>query len=324
MAQYSQQQGRSSSQQREAAYNNIFGPPAAAQQQQGRSQTMLSQPMRPPTERAATMSSQMSDYMQRAPPMRAYPPSQSNPRPVAHHQQSYGAPSPPTQNGDYHHPSQQQNYPSSPQPHRQPQPQYLPQPLRPDRRPYAAPQRLDPRGPPPSQPYARTYTGGPAMSSGPGPALNSDSYRSQSMAATSRPNFPVQHSQSSYNIAPAHAFRQQPYMSNHLARTTAQGRVVPDRPADERTMSMSSYSRDQDHSQIMSGRVIPQRKRGDSEVNQPDPFIAAKGRTPSQGSIQSRSMSMASTIAAPSEYSETTVGAAQSPRPSITASSTRS
>ncbi|KAG9877678.1 citron like protein, partial [Aureobasidium melanogenum] len=39
---------------------------------------------------------------------------------------------------------------------------------------------------------------------------------------------------------------------------------------------------------------------------------------------QSRSMSMASTIAAPSEYSETTVGAAQSPRPSITASSTRS
>lgn len=143
------------------------------------------------------------------------------------------------------------------------------------------------------------------------------------MAATSRPNFPAQHSQSSYNIAPAHAFRQQPYMSNHLARTTAQGRVVPDRPTDERTMSMSSYSRDQDHSQIMSGRVIPQRKRGDSEVQQ-DPFIAAKSRTPSQGSIQSRSMSMASTVMAPSEYTDTTVGAAQSPRPSITASSTRS
>ncbi|THW31691.1 citron like protein, partial [Aureobasidium pullulans] len=330
MAQYSQQQGRSSSQQREAAYNNIFGPPGAAQQGQGRSQTMLSQPMRPPAERAATMSSQMSDYMQRAPPMRAYPPPQNAPRPTPpHHQQSYNAP--PTQNGDYHHPQHpqqhqqppQQQYSSSPSPHRQPQPQYLPQPLRPDRRPYAAPQRLDPRGPPPSQPYARTYTGGPAMAPSPGPALNSDNYRSQSMAATSRPNFPAQHSQSSYNIAPAHAFRQQPYMSNHLARTTAQGRVVPDRPTDERTMSMSSYSRDQDHSQIMSGRVIPQRKRGDSEVQQ-DPFIAAKSRTPSQGSIQSRSMSMASTVMAPSEYTDTTVGAAQSPRPSITASSTRS
>lgn len=98
---------------------------------------------------------------------------------------------------------------------------------------------------------------------------------------------------------------------------------MPDRPTDERTMSMSSYSRDQDHSQIMSGRVIPQRKRGDSEVQQ-DPFIAAKSRTPSQGSIQSRSMSMASTVMAPSEYTDTTVGAAQSPRPSITASSTRS
>ncbi|KAI5212959.1 hypothetical protein AUEXF2481DRAFT_70482 [Aureobasidium subglaciale EXF-2481] len=335
MAQYSQQPGRSSSQQRDAAYNNIFGPPGAANQGQGRSQTMLSQPMRPPAERAATISSQMSDYMQRAPPMRAYPAQQSHPRPSPHHQQSHNPP--PAQNGDYHHHHQQQHpqhhphppqqqYPSSPQPHRQPQPQYLPQPLRPDRRPYAAPQRLDPRGPPPSQPYTRTYTGGPAMTPGPAPALNSDSYRSQSMAATSRPNFPAQHSQSSYNIAPAQAFRQQPYMSNHLARTTAQGRVVPDRPADERTMSMSSYSRDQDHSQIMSGRVIPQRKRGDSEVNhqQQDPFVAAKSRTPSQGSIQSRSMSMASTVMAPSEYTETTAGAAQSPRPSITASSTRS
>ncbi|KAK3662188.1 RHO1 GDP-GTP exchange protein 2 [Elasticomyces elasticus] len=62
--------------------------------------------------------------------------------------------------------------------------------------------------------------------------------------------------------APANAFRQQPYM-NHLARTTAQGRVVPERTGDERTMSMSSYSRDAGDfggQQIQgSGRVIPGR-----------------------------------------------------------------
>ncbi|GAB7357335.1 hypothetical protein MBLNU459_g8289t1 [Dothideomycetes sp. NU459] len=323
--------------QRDAAYSNIFGAPPPG----GRSQSMLSQPPPgPPTERAATMSSQTADYMQRAPPIR--------------HHMSNGYPPPrPAVNGDHNQPS----YPPpggaglgslSPQvsPQRQPQPQYLPQPLRPDRRPYGTPQRLDPRAPPQQQ-YARSYTSGPAMGGAPGlapgpgsgpgpgpssspapalaprPALNSDSYRSQSMAATSRPVFHPPGN--SYSMAPANAFRQQPYM-NHLARTTAQGRIVPDRPSDERTMSMSSYTRDGDYT--MSGRVIPNRRREETngtELEQQQPTSSpplntqnGKTRTPSQGSIQSRSMSMASTIQAPSEYD------AQSPRPSLGASTTRS
>lgn len=136
-----------------------------------------------------------------------------------------------------------------------------------------------------------------------------------------------------YGMAPAQAFRQQPYM-NHLARTTAQGRVVPDRPSDERTMSMSSYTRDMDYTQTMSGRVIPNRKRGDSLNNEapPDQQHADgrmtapgarmpptdKGRTPSQGSVQSRTMSMASTVMSP------ILDADNSPRPSLTPSATRS
>lgn len=138
-------------------------------------------------------------------------------------------------------------------------------------------------------------------------------------------------------MAPANAFRQPSYM-NHLARTTAQGRVVPDRPSDERTMSMSSYARDADY-QTMSGRVIPNRKRGDSSTTDthhqphhldayanghhmptpPGPSPNGKSRTPSQGSIQSRSMSMASTIIPPTEFHD-----GQSPRPSLTPSTQRS
>lgn len=107
---------------------------------------------------------------------------------------------------------------------------------------------------------------------------------------------------------------------NHMARTTAQGRVVPERP-DERTMSMTSYSRDSEYTQTMSGRVIPSRRResGDPESAplvdqnaQSPPLSAGPGNKTrntshgSQGSIpQIRTMSMASTVVPPSERTET-------------------
>lgn len=120
-------------------------------------------------------------------------------------------------------------------------------------------------------------------------------------------------------MAPANAFRQQPYL-NHLARTTAQGRVVPERTGDERTMSMSSYVRDSDYTQTMSGRVIPNRRRESGETissestltngYHPDrrPSGQAYDRSPN-ASAAGRTMSMASTVMSPGE--------GPSPRPSV-------
>jgi hypothetical protein len=127
-----------------------------------------------------------------------------------------------------------------------------------------------------------------------------------------------------YNIAPAHTFRQQQYM--HSSRMTDQGRVVPER-ADVRTMSMSSYARDHDHNQTMSGRVIPSRQRMSNESAQdrtsqasqgssvpasPASPVVTKQRSPSQGSvpassIPSRSMSMASTVVSPTDRTDSMV-----------------
>lgn len=98
---------------------------------------------------------------------------------------------------------------------------------------------------------------------------------------------------------------------------------------------MSSYTREMDHSQTMSGRVIPARKRGDSEDpewQQNDkmangragggPMIdSQKARVSSQNSVQSRTMSMASTtMTSPSLREEE----APSPRPSLTGTTVRS
>lgn len=299
---------------RDAAFANIFGAsPAMA----GRSQTMTSQsPMRLP-DRAQTMSSQTADMMQRAPPMRQ-PMNGYDRRPQPQYDQRMG-PNPgeqrpmdpqnnygrPMQNG---YPQQPRYSEGLPPPQRQPQPQYLPQPLRPERQPYGQPQRMDPRVSPPGQPpFNRPVPNrfpGP-----PGPAMNSDPYRSQSLALNPRPQFnpggPSHPSQ-------ANTFRQQPYM-NHMARTTAQGRVVPERP-DERTMSMTSYTREPEYTQTMSGRVIPNRKRESDESgilpgtqsSSQSMTSMSKPRHPSQGSIaQSRTMSMASTVVAPSERTDT-------------------
>ncbi|KAF2114144.1 CNH domain-containing protein [Lophiotrema nucula] len=332
MADYGQQQGREYARPpnygqptgaRDAAFANIFGAnPALA----GRSQTMTSQPAMRPPDRAATMSGQTADLMARAPPMRrpvnGYdrqphapfeqrgPSNYDNQRPDSYNQppDNYNRPAP---NG--YPQNQRLSDGPPPQAQRQPQPQYLPRPLRPERQPYGQPQRFDPRTSPPGQPPFNKPIP-PRFPGGPGPALNSDQFRSQSMMGP-RPSFNSNTPQ--YGVSPAQTFRQQPYM-NHMARTTAQGRVVPERP-DERTMSMSAYSRDSEYTQTMSGRVIPSRRResGGTEVPSPDGQIPAgspppmnvgpgsKTRNTSQGSIQSRSMSMASTVVTPPERTDT-------------------
>ena len=117
---------------------------------------------------------------------------------------------------------------------------------------------------------------------------------------------------SNYNQASATSFRQQPYQSVG-SRTTAQGRVVPERH-DERAMSMSSFSMDRDHNQTMSGRVIPNRRREsgadtleDNASMRDSPSRSStltsqtvRDRTVSPDNGPSRTMSMASTIVPPS------------------------
>ncbi|KAI9879625.1 MAG: RHO1 GDP-GTP exchange protein 2 [Pleopsidium flavum] len=296
MADYSSQQGRNygpnnyghaSSFQRDAAFSSIFGaaPPP------GRSQTMTSQTAPVPSERSQTMSSQISDISMQRPP------------PVRQQQNGFG---PPTTNGYYQGQRQPNGHSQS-----QPQPQHLPQPLYPDRRPYPQPQRIDPRQPAPQQ-YNKPI---PNRGYPNGSALNADPYRSRSLATMSGP--PQYHPPASnYNHASATAFRQQPYQSV-ASRTTAQGRIVPERH-DERAMSMTSYSVERDHNQTMSGRVIPNRRREsgqelpmmdhqsiDESVGSGAPLLpTSKTRTPSQVGAPSRTMSMASTLVSPSERND--------------------
>jgi hypothetical protein len=141
--------------------------------------------------------------------------------------------------------------------------------------------------------------------------MNSDQFRSQSMVTTPRPPLPVAPPGSINNIAPGHAFRHQQY--NPASRITAQGRPVPER-GDEHTLSMMNYAREHDHSQTGAGRVIPRAKRVSNDPTLPvdrnsfgtptspispsSPESTTKQRTVSQGSLPSRSMSMASTVIA--------------------------
>ena len=130
------------------------------------------------------------------------------------------------------------------------------------------------------------------------------------MASAPRPQM-YQPPPSTFSQAPANAFRQAPYQA-HSSRTTAQGRIVPERH-DERAMSMTTYPQDRDQHQTMSGRVIPNRRTSSSGPQElqgngfptPGPRSpATQTRTTSMASTtvgdMSRSMSMASTIA-PSE-----------------------
>ncbi|PSS28110.1 hypothetical protein M430DRAFT_92448 [Amorphotheca resinae ATCC 22711] len=253
--------------------------------------------------RTQTMTSQdlgMRGGMQRPPP----------PRPGGYPPPNGSAPNGGSMPNGYNQPPRQSlpgQIPSQPQPH------YLPQQVRPDRRAYPLPQRVDPRGTPQSQygqrmPQQRYYTGsGP----GPAPALNSDPYRSQSMASTPRPQMYSPPAPATFNPSPAIAFRQGPYHPQ-TSRMTAQGRTVPERH-DERAMSMTSYPQDRDQHQTASGRTIPNRRTSSSGPQEPLPngypgarsAPAVQTRTASMASTvvgdASRSMSMASTVVPPEQ-----------------------
>ncbi|KAL8699073.1 MAG: hypothetical protein Q9224_001573 [Gallowayella concinna] len=304
--------GHASSYQRDAAFSSIFGaalPP-------GRSQTMATQPVQTSPERSQTMSSHTTTTSQ-------LPPLGSGQRPIPVRQQQNGYP--PTAVNGHYPPQRQTSNPVQPQP----QPQNLPQPINPVRRPYPQPQRIDSRQPPPPQfsrpvpnrayppSLADAYRPIPNRGIPPDPASNSDPYRTRSMASAPAPAYNAP--PNNYNQASATAFRQQPYQSMG-SRTTAQGRIVPERH-DERAMSMTSFSMDRDHNQTMSGRVIPNRRRESGaeipQIQSQDQSPAASANIqssngPSTGSRTmnpqstappSRTMSMASTIV-PTEPSD--------------------
>ncbi|KAI0013806.1 CNH-domain-containing protein [Xylariaceae sp. FL0662B] len=311
--QYDQRRyGPSSNNQRDAAFSNIFGsaPPP------GRAGTMTSSspggPVLPQDGRTQTMSS-MSNIppdMQRKPPPRPQRPGGYE-EVIAPRTRTMGSS---MANGYY----QSQRNPSGGYPPPGPPPYGRPPPG-PDRRQYPGPPpqvppQFDPRGPPQSgypqrNPPPRLYQGGP----GPAPAMRDDPYRSQSLASIPRqPMYqppPVTYQQPS----PQAGFRHSPN-SAASSRTTAQGRVVPERH-DDRSMSMTGYPPERDAHQMMSGRVIPNRSRAPSNEAPPvngnangypgySAYPHAPGtatRTMSMASStvsgdHSRSMSMASTI----------------------------
>ena len=173
-------------QQRDAAFSNIFGasPP-------GRSQTMTSSSMGSMMDnqgRTQTMSS-TSSGMPRQPPPRSQ---------NGYYDDRGQGPPRPRQGEPYQHQQQQNGYypnqaPSGGQRHPSQQGQYMGQQQH-DRRQYHDPRgppgpRFDPRGPPPQVSGARSashrfYQEGNRH---PAAAMNSDSYRSQSLASVPRP-----------------------------------------------------------------------------------------------------------------------------------------
>jgi len=288
--------GQATSQQRDAAFTNIFG---AAPPGPGRSLTMNSQtPQFPPTGRAQTMGTDMSDRMQRAPmrrpvngyPYEGQPPQQRSPPGMR-------PPGPP--------------YAPGPPGMRQVSSPYPPPPMR---APVGYPGTMGPRTSPPQDPRFRPpMPMPPRYPAGPPPAgMNVDPFRSQSMVTTPRvppPIPPVAPPGAINNVGPNYAFRHQQY--NLPSHTTAQGRFVPERP-NERAMTMNSYSREREYSQTMSGRVIPRAKRtsndpipegdvfeGSTSPTSPSSPVVTKQRSASQGSLPSRSTSLASTVVAP-------------------------
>ncbi|KAF3940607.1 hypothetical protein ABW19_dt0209478 [Dactylella cylindrospora] len=258
--------GPSSSSTRDAAFSNIFGaaPPP------GRSQTMNSQSSMSPPARSQTMGNlqghsgygarneSLGDYEHPKP--NGYPPQgQHPPRP------QNGYPPQGMPNGHYSRPMGQ---PMQGPPHQGPPPQqYHQQQPPPDRRPYAQTQRMPPTSysrPPPNRFYPPQGPGGQGPGGYSGPALNNDPNRSRSLAGYGPPP-------NSFHQGPGPGpgpgpgqYRPGPnQIQNPMARQTAQGRHIPERP-DERSMSMTSYSsepRDLPRAQTMSGRVIPFRQR---------------------------------------------------------------
>lgn len=306
--------GDSNNYQRDTAFSNIFGAPPP-----GRSQTMTSSSSMPQSMmdqgRTQTMSS-MSSGMPRQPPPRL-PPGQYGDRDhMASRTRTMDASS--TGNGYY---ANQRSASGG-----QPVPSHYMQQQQQARRPIPGPggpvpPRMEHRGPPsqaagartPAQRFYQGSQGGPGPA--PGPALNSDPYRSQSLASAPRQQ-PYHPPPNMYQQSLANHSRQAAYSHQNSSRTTAQGRVVPERHED-RAMSLTgnSHPQDRDAHQTMSGRVIPNRRApadlpaangsSSSYANVP----GTQTRTPSMvssngGGDYSRTMSMASTIAptiAPSE-----------------------
>lgn len=138
--------------------------------------------------------------------------------------------------------------------------------------------------------------------------MNNDPYRSQSLV--SNPRQPIYRPPPNSYQSPANASRYDAYNPNQ-ARTTAQGRVVPDR-GDERSMSMTGYPpQDRDAHQTMSGRVIPNRRfpaelqgngypqpaQGNGGYGVPGSQTRTASMGSSTGNDSYRAMSMASTLA---------------------------
>ncbi|KAI8966442.1 CNH-domain-containing protein [Daldinia sp. FL1419] len=312
MADYTYDQrryGPASNNQRDAAFSNIFGsaPPP------GRTGTMTSSSqgytpnMQPQEGRTQTMSSvsSMQHDMQRRPPPR--------PQQQRGYEETGRTRTMDTSMANGYYQSQRNpsgGYPPMPGQYGRQQP-----PPGPNQRPYPGPPsqgppRFDPRAPapsgfPPRNPAPRIYQGGP----GSAPAMRDDPYRSQSLA--SMPRQPFQPPPGSYPNQPNFRAPPQTTMSS---RTTAQGRVVPERH-DDRSMSMTGYPPERDAHQMMSGRVIPNRMRAPSNETSAmngnaggypnfNGYAAAPGtatRTMSMASStvagdHSRTMSMASTI----------------------------
>ncbi|KAF2672999.1 CNH-domain-containing protein [Microthyrium microscopicum] len=281
MAGYNQQQqpphhgrGYPAEQQRDAAYNETYA---------GRSQTMTSQSYQSyPQERAQTISAQTMDRMQRGPPLynqpgNGYPPPMPNQYQGGHPQPMRAPTMPVPRSGG------QPQYPPS---HQMPPQQYNQFPPRAESRPQTG--RAYPNGAPPNRYPPQGQQ-----------ALPEQYQRAQTLTSSRPQMYPTPGG--GYNVAPAQTFRQQQY--NPMNRTTAQGRVVPERQ-DERTLSLSSYGREEHSHQTMSGRVIPSRKRESNETlpdrssqgSIPTSPVNARQRTGSQSSHPSRSFSMASTI----------------------------
>ncbi|GAO17764.1 hypothetical protein UVI_02006400 [Ustilaginoidea virens] len=175
------------------------------------------------------------------------------------------------------------------------------QPRRPYQGPGGAhphPPRMELRGPPPLAAGAR-YGPQPIYQGGPRPALNSDPYRSQSLASTSRQQ-PYHQPPTSFHQSPANQFRQAAYSNHSSARTTAQGRVVPERHHDDRSMSMtgSYYPTDRDSHQTMSGRVIPNR-RAPNEAAVSSNGFSPNGVYQTAPGTQTRTASMVSSTGFP-------------------------
>ncbi|KAK4042865.1 CNH domain-containing protein [Parachaetomium inaequale] len=322
-------QGYGDDSQRDAAFSSIFGaaPPP------GRSQTMTSSVVPPQFSqdgRTNTMSSTTSGMseMHRSPPPR--------PPPGGDYHNQYPPPRPRPGDGGQGYGYYQGQQRSASGGQQVPSPHYLQQQQQQARRPYPGspptqqpgPPRFDPRRgpPPPAQGYyddntQRTPPQRFQQDGRPAPAMNADPYRSQSLANYPRPQMYQQSPPQPYpqQQAPANTFRNAQY-NQHSARTTAQGRIVPERHMEDRSMTMTGYpSHDRDAHQTMSGRVIPNRRPvgavpphpeyAGSHTSPTPGYPAGYGPPGSQtrttsmvssiGNDSNRTMSMASTVAPP-------------------------